>query len=103
MLGKWLDFALQAGKRPRPKTKGKTHSSRREHTLSSKGRVSGLGKSAAFHSAQTSLLDFGDGIKESDKDHAVVKDAEILAVAGNDTTRVRQEKEARTLGGIPSQ
>jgi IS605 OrfB family transposase len=101
-LGKWADSVQQAGKRSRLKTRGKTRSSRRRSLLSSKGQVSDLGESAAFHSAQTSLLDFGDGIKKSDQDPAVVKDAETLAVAGNDTTRAQQEKEARTVGGIPS-
>jgi hypothetical protein len=41
-----------------------------------------------------SLLDFGDDVKESDKDPAVVNDAETLSVAGFDTTRAQQEKEA---------
>ena len=103
MLGKWADSVQQAGKRSRLKTRGKTRSSRRRLTLSSKGQVSNLGESAAFHSAQMSLLDFGDDVKESDKDLAVVKDAETLSVAGNDTTRSRQEKEIRIVGGIPSQ
>jgi hypothetical protein len=48
------------------------------------------------------LLSFGDESELGDKDLAVVKDAEILTVAGNDTARGRQEKEARTVGGIPS-
>jgi ribosomal protein L37E len=102
-LGKWADSVQRVGKRTRLKTRGKTRSSRRRSLLSSKGSVSNLGESAAFHSAQTSLLDFGDDVKESDQDHAVVKDAKKLAVAGSDTTKVRQEKEARTVGGIPSQ
>jgi hypothetical protein len=98
-----VDDAVQrVAKRSRLKTRGKTSSSRRRSLLSSKGRVSGLGESAAFHSAQTSLLDFGDGFKESDQDCAVVKDAETLSVAGSDTTRAQQEKKARTVGGIPS-
>jgi IS605 OrfB family transposase len=101
-LGKWADAVQRAGKRSRLKIRGKTRSSRRGFLLSSKGQVSDLGESAAFHSAQTSLLDFGDGVKKSDQDYAVVKDAEKLSVAGNDTTRVRQEKEARTVRGISS-
>jgi IS605 OrfB family transposase len=102
-LGKWADSVFRAGKRSRLKTRGKTHSSRRGSLLSSKGVVSDLGESAVVHSAQMSLLDFGDGVKESDQDHAVVKDAETLSVADSDTIRARQEKEARTAGGIPSQ
>jgi transposase len=101
-LGKWADSVQRAGKRSRLKTRGKTSSSRRRSLLSYKGQVSDLGESAAFHSAQTSLLDFGDDIKESDQDHAVVKDVEKLTVTGSDTSRVRQEKEARTVGGIQS-
>ena len=101
-LGKWADSVQRAGKRSRLKTRGKTRSSRRGSLLSSKGHVSDLGESAAFHCAQTSLLDFGDRIKESDQDHAVVKDAETLTVTGSDTLRFRQEKEARTAGGMPS-
>jgi hypothetical protein len=37
-----------------------------------------------------------------DEDHAVAKDAEILAVAAANTTRTRQKEEARTVGGMPS-
>jgi hypothetical protein len=48
------------------------------------------------------LLSFGDESEMGDKDPAVVKDAETLSVAGCDTNRVRQKKEARTVGGIPS-
>ena len=102
-IGKWTDSVLQAGKRSRLKTKGKTRSSQRRSLLFWKGQVSDLEESAAFHSAQTSLLDFGDKVKKSDQDHAVVKDAETLSVTGRDTTRVRQEQEARTVGGMPSQ
>jgi IS605 OrfB family transposase len=101
-LGKWADSVHRAGKRSRPKTRGKTCASRRRSLLSSKGQVSDLGESAAVHSAQTSLLDFGDEVKESDQDPAVVKAAETFTVAGSDTTRGQQEKEARTVGGMPS-
>ena len=89
MLGKWTDSVHRAGNRSRLKTRGKIHSSRRRLTLSSKSQVSDLGESAAVHSAQTSLLDFGDNIKESDEDHTVAKDAEMLSIAGNDTARTR--------------
>jgi hypothetical protein len=103
MLGKWTDSVHRAGKRSRLKTRGKICYSRRRLTLSSKGQVSDLGESAAVHSAQMSILDLGDDIKESNEDHAVAKDAEMLSVAGFDTARTRQEKEARTVGGILSQ
>jgi len=65
--------------------------------------MSGLGESAAVHHAQTSLPSFGDESGMGDKDPAVVRDAETLSVAGKDTPRLRQEKEARTAGGILSQ
>jgi hypothetical protein len=70
--------------------------------LSSKGQVSSLGESADVHHAQSSLLDFSDKVQKSNNDPAVEKDAETLTIAGEDTTRVQQEKEARTIGGIPS-
>ena len=101
-LSKWVNSVLRLGKRSRLKTRGKICTSRRRSLLSSKGQVSDLEESAAFHSAQASLLDFGDNVKESDQDHAVAKDAEMLSVTGSETTRGRQEKEARTVGGIPS-
>ena len=77
-------------------------SSRGKSLLSSKGLVSGLGESAAVHRAQTSLLSFGDEVEMSDKDPAVARTVESLSVAGRDTPVVKQEKEARTVGGIPS-
>ncbi len=58
--------------------------------------------SKVVHHAQVSLLDFSDEVRKGDNDLAVEKDAETLAVAGDDTTRTQQEKEARTVGGIPS-
>ena len=101
-IGKWADAVQRAGKRPRLKTKGKTSSSRRRSLLSSKGQISDLGESAAVHHVQSDLLSFGDEAELCDKNPAVVKDAETLSVTGNDTPRRRQEKEARTVGGIPS-
>ncbi|KXH76403.1 MAG: hypothetical protein AM326_02740 [Candidatus Thorarchaeota archaeon SMTZ-45] len=102
-LGKWTDAVQRAVKRPRPKARGKTRSSRRKSLLPLKGQVSDLGESAAVHHAQTSLLDFGDNVKMGDKDPAVANDAETLSVPENDALKVRQEKEARTAGGMPSQ
>jgi IS605 OrfB family transposase len=102
-LGKWADSVQRAGKRSQPKARGKTRSSRQMSLLPSKDQISDLGESAAVHHAQTSLLDFGDKDKMSDEDPAVVNDAKTLTVAGRDISRTRQEKEARTAGGIPSQ
>ncbi|MGY5876005.1 MAG: transposase [Candidatus Thorarchaeota archaeon] len=101
-LGKWAD-AAQAGKRSRLKARKKSKTSQRKSLLSSKGKVSDLGESAAVHHSQTRLLDYSDGIKMGDNDPAVVRNAETLSVAGEDTIRKRQEKETRTVGGIPSQ
>jgi chaperonin cofactor prefoldin len=63
--------------------------------------VSHLGESAAVHHAQTGLLDVGDEIKMCDDDHAVARTVGKLSVAGSDTSATRQEKEARSVGGIP--
>jgi len=84
------------------KARGKTSSSRGRSSLSSKGPVSGLGESAAVHHAQTSLLSLGDEVEVSDKDHTVARTVESLSVAGSDAPVVKQEKEAKSVGGIPS-
>ncbi len=70
--------------------------------LSKKESTSGSGESAAVHFAQTSLLSFGDKSKMSDNDPAVVRTVENLSVAGSDDSVGKQEKEARSSGGIPS-
>ncbi|MFQ5831637.1 MAG: zinc ribbon domain-containing protein [Candidatus Thorarchaeota archaeon] len=101
-LGKWADSVQRAAKRSRPKARERTRSSRRRSLLPSKGQVSDLGESAAAHHVQTDLLSFGDEPGMGDEDPAVERDAETLSVAGNGTSRVRQEKEARTEGGMPS-
>jgi len=38
-----------------------------------------------------------------DNDPAVERTVETLTVAGSDTPAIRQEKEARSVGGMPSQ
>ncbi|MHA1137169.1 MAG: hypothetical protein ACTSSE_11855 [Candidatus Thorarchaeota archaeon] len=45
---------------------------------------------------------FSDGTIKSDNDPAVVRTVETLAVAGSDVPTFKQEKEARSSGGIPS-
>jgi hypothetical protein len=70
--------------------------------LSTKGSPSGLGESAAVHHAKESLLDFSYVVKLGDDDSAVVRTVETLTVAGSDEPEIQQEKEARSLGGIPS-
>ncbi len=55
------------------------------------------------HAAQTSLPDFSDEIGMSDHDPTVVRTVEGLSAVGHDTPTSRQEKKARSVGGIPSQ
>jgi IS605 OrfB family transposase len=96
-LGRWL----VPERAPAPKA-GKKKSSKQKSSLSSKGHVSDFGESAAVHHVQTDLLSFGDKAELGDKDPAVGKDAEKLTASGMDTSRIRQKKEARTVGGILS-
>ncbi len=96
-LGRWA----VPERAPAPKT-GRKSSSKRKSSLPCKGLTSDLGESAAVHYAQTSLLSFGDGAGKSDNDPAVVRTVESLSVAGSDVPAPRQEKEARSSGGIPS-
>ncbi|MHA1971238.1 MAG: hypothetical protein ACTSXE_05255 [Candidatus Thorarchaeota archaeon] len=70
---------------------------------SSRNATSRSGESAAVHFVQSDLTSFSDGISESDNDPAVVRTVETLSVAGSDAPAIKQEKEARTSGGIPSQ
>lgn len=99
-LGKWAD-AVKAAKHSRPKTR-KMFPSRGKSLLSTKGLASGPGESAAIHYAQTSLLDFNDGVKMSDDDPAVERTVEMLSIAESDASALEQEKEARSSGGITS-
>jgi len=100
-LGKWVN-AVSRSPRSLPKARGKTSSSRGRSLLSSKGLVSGLGESAAVHHAQTSHLILGDEVEMGDNDPAVARTVKTLSVAGSDMPASRQEKEARSVGGIPS-
>ncbi len=70
--------------------------------LSKKEPTSGSGESAAVHFVQSDLVSFSDGTGEGDNDPAVVKTVETLSVAGSDVPALKQEKEARSSGGIPS-
>ncbi|MGD9394903.1 MAG: hypothetical protein PVJ05_00560 [Candidatus Thorarchaeota archaeon] len=71
--------------------------------LSEKEPASGFGESAVVHYAQSGLASFSDGAGESDYDSAVVRTVETLSVVGSDAPTSRQEKEARSEGGIQSQ
>ena len=99
-LGKWVDAVLRST-RPLPKARGKASSQGRS-LLSMKSGVSHSGESAAVHHAQTSLLSFSDESRMGDNDPAVARTVKALSVAGSDTPVSRQEKEARSVGGIPS-
>jgi len=99
-LGKWAN-AVSCRTRSLPKTRGKV-SSRGKSLLSIKSVVSHSGESAAVHHAQASLLSFSDESGMGDNDPAVARTVKTLSVTGNDTPVTRQEKEARSVGGIPS-
>ena len=93
-LGMWTGVLFKT-RRARLKALGKS-------SLSKKELPSGSGESAAVHFAQISLLNFGDKSKKRDNDLAVVSTVETLVVAGSDEPAFKQEKEARSSGGIPS-
>jgi transposase len=97
-LGRWV----VPEKAPAPKAVRKSRSSKRKSPLPSKDDTSHLGESAAVHSAQLSLLDFGDGVQKSDDDLAVVRTVEKLSATGDDAIRIGQKREAKTTGGIQS-
>ena len=99
-LGKW-EYSVQTGKHSRLKAR-KKKPSQGKSLLSKKEQSSGSGESAAVHFVQPDLASFSDETGESDNDPAVVKTVEMLSVAGSDVPVVKQEKEARSSGGIPS-
>jgi len=99
-LGKWAN-AVSRSQRSLPKTRGKV-SSQRMSLLSMKSGVSHSGESAAIRFAQSSLSGFGDEVRESDNDPAVVRTVENLSIAGPDTPTLRQKEETKSAGGIPS-
>ncbi len=100
-LGLWTR-ALDRARRARLKARKKKPSSKGKSLLSKKEPASGSGESAAVHFVQSDLLIFGDKSKMSDNDPAVERTVEMLSVTGSDAPVSKQEKEARTSGGIPS-
>ena len=56
----------------------------------------------AVHFVQSDLASFSDESNKSDNDPAVIRTVETLSVAGSDVLAPKQEKEARSSGGIPS-
>ncbi len=100
----WTRSVVQGttNRRARLKARKKKHSSKGKSLLSIKEFPSGSGESAAVHFVQSDLLIFGDKSKMSDNDPAVERTVETLSVAGSDALALKQEKEARSSGGIPS-
>ena len=102
-LGKWtktLDKVRRA--RLKARKKNSKNSSKGKSLLSGKGPTSGSGESAAVHFVQSDVVSFGDKAGESDNDPAVVSTVETLSVVGSDVLTEKQEKEARSSGGIAS-
>ncbi len=102
-LGLWtraLDKARRA--RLKARTKSSKKSSKGKSLLSMKELSSSFGESAAVHFVQSDLASFSDETGESDNDPAVVRTVETLSVPGSDDPAAVQEKEARSVGGIPS-
>ncbi|MFW9889826.1 MAG: zinc ribbon domain-containing protein, partial [Candidatus Thorarchaeota archaeon] len=97
-LGKWASAVARS---KRPKAQGRK--SRRRSLLSKQELLSDSGESAVVHHTQMSLLNFSDGVEMGDDDHAVVRTVKALSAVGIDGPTSKQEKEARSEGGIPSQ
>ncbi len=100
-LGMWTR-ALDKARRAPLKARKKKPSSKGKSLLSNKEQTSGSGESAAVHFVHSDLVSFSDGTGESDNDPAVVRTVETLSVAGSDAPVLKQEKEARSSGGILS-
>jgi hypothetical protein len=100
-LGKWVS-AVNAVRSTRLKARKKKPSSQGKSLLSEKESSSGSGESAAVHFVQVDLASFSDEAGKSDNDPAVVRTVETLSVTGSDVLVPKQEKEARSSGGIPS-
>ena len=105
-LGMWTRSVVRGTTNRRAPLKARKKSSKKssrgKSLLSIKEPTSGSGESAAVHFVQSDLTCFSDGTGESDNDPAVVKTVETLSVAGCDALASKQEKEARSSGGIPS-
>ena len=104
-LGTWTRVVVRrtTNRRAPLKARKKKPSSRGKSLLSINEPSSSSGESAAVHFVQSDPTSFSDGASKSDNDPAVVRTVETLAVVGSDVPTSRQEKEARSSGGIPSQ
>ena len=101
-LGMWTR-ALNKARCAPLKARKKKPSSKGKSLLSKKESLSGSGESAAVHFVLSDLASFSDEAIKSDNGPAVVRTVETLSVTGSDVPAVKQEKEARSSGGIPSQ
>ncbi|MDF1539080.1 MAG: hypothetical protein P1Q69_09260 [Candidatus Thorarchaeota archaeon] len=105
-LGLWIRAVVRGttNRRARPKAQKRISKrlSRGKSLLSKKEPTLGSGESAAVHHTRSSLSDFGDKVKMGDNDPAVERTVETLSVVGSDEPAQRQEKEAGSVGGIPS-
>jgi len=103
-LGLWTRTVVPRtiNRRARPKARKKKPSSKGKSLLSKKESTSGSGESAAVHFVQSDLASFSDESIKSDNDPAVAKTVETLSVTGSDAPVLKQEKEARSSGGILS-
>lgn len=97
--GKWNDAILKA-KSPRPKAQGRK--SRGMSLLSKKGQSSSPGESAASHHVQMDLLTFSDESERGENDRAVEKTVETISAADSDVSAMKQDEEARSVGGVAS-
>ena len=68
-----------------------------------KESTSGSGESAAVHFDQSDPVRFSGKSKKCDNDPAAVRTMKTLSVADSDVSAFKQEKEARSSGGILSQ
>lgn len=101
-LGFWTR-AVDRAKSREPKAQGR--SSRGKSFLFKRNSTvtSSSGETAAVRLIQTDLLSTGGVCTElGDNDPAVAKTVERLSVAGSDVPASGQEKETRSVGGIPS-
>jgi hypothetical protein len=87
----------------RPKASEKSKTIHWKSVLFKRDTISHLEESAVVHYVQLNHLSLGDEVGMSDDYPAVVRTVEELSVVGNDNPTREQEKEARSVRGIPFQ
>ncbi len=102
-LGLWTRAVVPRTTNRRARPKALKKSSKGKSLLSKMESTSCSGESAAVHFVQSDLASFSDVTGESDNDPAVESTVETLSVTGSDVLVSKQEKEARSSGGIQSQ